>query len=608
MAPSLGCLCVDFVEDRNRSRLVAVFVALAMYLVVGSEFLRFSEPREIETVARVVVSSQMPVLAGLGPVFSERVPSVQVIGSSGDPYTHRRCPSITNATRCDENAPSYDPDYKEAVEVRVSVAALTYDVAPTRTLDCGTELAASLEGTLDALRVADACTPSLVYAAKDTNDQGQTFFTDFRVTSGPPARYTWRVTPGDGVEVQQQSVLASDTYAIHILGGGAEGLVADLGQPLPAQPQVLVTDYTGTPLANRTVIVWSSNVPNIFVSDKQHVGFSGQDTAAIGKLTYYIRGQSIALLSNTRAVTNAQGLATWEGLTIEAASSRYVYLNFYCDGVLASWNDPGLEPPISGQLLTPPVFIAPIYVRSPVDRIYQLPSGPPHSASLGASGGMGAPTVALPLDTPLDCATGGSTTVIEGDPLAETIRVRVGTMNASGAFVPQEGVTLLALMHTASGYVLPNLFSPDNSLLRTADPPRALAPLKRLTNAVSTRSGAGGVATFPLLGFSLDGREDFSHDASEAYKATHHRIAFCSAGNGGLGPERGCALSCPITVLSRLAEIEWASYPLVLRSLRSAVRGTPTLPRSPPCRHSKAISRPLARYSGAHSMAVVNGG
>ena len=543
---------------------MAVFVALAMYLVVGAEFLRFTTPPEIETAARVVVSSQMPVLAGIGPVFSERVPSIQVIASSGNPYTVRRCPSVIDTARCDENMPDYDPEYQEGVDVNVSVSAIAYDVEPTRTLNCDTELATSLAGTLDALRVADPCTPMLVYAGNQTNDQGQAFFRDFRVASGPPARYTWRLTPGDGVEVTQQSSLVSETYSIDVQGG-ASGVVATLGQPLSSQPRVIVRDYRGTPLADRTVVVWSSNVPNIFVSSQPHVGFSAQDTAAVGKLTHYVRGQDIALLSGNRAVTDADGVATWEALTIEAASSRFVYLNFYCDGVIASWNNPDLRPPISGQLLPPPAFVPPIYALSLVDEMYQLPSAPPPDAS-GSGGGVGVPS--LSLDTPLTCSPGTTTTVLEGDPLDETIRVRVGR-SASGAFVPEQGVTLLALMHTASGYVLPNLFRPDNSLLRSANPPRVLSSLKRLTNAVSTPSDADGVATFPRLGFSLEGREDATSAAAGYETATHHRIAFCTAGTGGLGSERGCTLSCPITVMSRLAEIEWAAFPQVVRALRS---------------------------------------
>ena len=245
--------------------------------------------------------------------------------------------------------------------------------------------------------------------------------------------------------------------------------MATLGQPLFSQPRVIVRDYRGTPLADRTVVVWSSNVPNIFVSSQPHVGFSAQDTADVGKLTHYVRGQDIALLSGNRAVTDADGVATWEALTIEAASSRFVYLNFYCDGVIASWNNPDLRPPISGQLLPPPAFVPPIYALSLVDEMYQLPSRtpPPDASGSGEEGAVAVARHAAHVqprhhhDRP------------RGRPLDETIRVRVGRLHP--APLSRSRRTLLALMHTASGYVLPNLFRPDNSLLRSANR-RAFSP------------------------------------------------------------------------------------------------------------------------------------
>ena len=46
-----GVMCIDLVEDQMRSRLVAVFAALAAYLIVGSDFIRFSAPPQDETAA-----------------------------------------------------------------------------------------------------------------------------------------------------------------------------------------------------------------------------------------------------------------------------------------------------------------------------------------------------------------------------------------------------------------------------------------------------------------------------------------------------------------------------------------------------------------------------
>ena len=48
-----GCslMCFDLIEDQMRSRMVAVFVALILYLVVGSDLIRFSTPPEGAPVA-----------------------------------------------------------------------------------------------------------------------------------------------------------------------------------------------------------------------------------------------------------------------------------------------------------------------------------------------------------------------------------------------------------------------------------------------------------------------------------------------------------------------------------------------------------------------------
>ena len=51
--PERKILCVDFVEDRMRCRLVAVFVAFAMYLVVGAELIRTTRQQPVETAGTI---------------------------------------------------------------------------------------------------------------------------------------------------------------------------------------------------------------------------------------------------------------------------------------------------------------------------------------------------------------------------------------------------------------------------------------------------------------------------------------------------------------------------------------------------------------------------
>ena len=319
---STRLLCVDFVEDRNRSRLVALFICLALYLVVGSELIRQGADEKLETVGRLVISSGLPSRATLGPYFSDRAPGVKVVSTSGTSFATRRCPLVTDADRCDPASARYVADYKEPVTVALRVADLKYDNAPAKTLNCASDVARSLAGTLEALRVADACTPVLAHAINATNDDGLAIFPALAVTSGPSARYTVELSAGDGVQVNAEVVLESAVNAIVVTVSGG-GLVAQPGVPIPTQPSVKVVDANGAPLANRTVVVWSSEVPNIFRADSpQRTGFTGQDVSDEGKLKAYIRGQSIALLKGTRAVTDGDGIATWSDLTITAASSR----------------------------------------------------------------------------------------------------------------------------------------------------------------------------------------------------------------------------------------------------------------------------------------------
>ena len=53
---------------------------------------------------------------------------------------------------------------------------------------------------------------------------------------------------------------------VQVLNSGA-GRVLTLGVPLSLQPRVRVVDAQGQPLPNRTVVVYSSGVPNIYRAD-----------------------------------------------------------------------------------------------------------------------------------------------------------------------------------------------------------------------------------------------------------------------------------------------------------------------------------------------------
>ena len=134
-----------------------------------------------------------------------------------------------------------------------------------------------------------------------------------------------------------------------------------------------------------------------------------------------------------------------------------------------------------------------------------------------------------------------------------------------------------------------------------------LTELKRLTGAVSTPSDSDGVATFADLGFTREGRADLPGTLNES--RTLHRVAFCTPGLFGSGDLRGCTLSCPFSVRSRLATIEWSVAPSTIRSFNSparavspgeSVRGNAplrSLPATPVVRLLDADGRGLPSYT-----------
>ena len=93
------------------------------------------------------------------------------------------------------------------------------------------------------------------------------------------------------------------------------------GVPFALQPTAFVLDTQFSPSANRTVTIFASEFPNFFRPWE-----TGGKTA-----THHLRGQNYALLDGVTAITDANGVATWERLTLIASSSKFLYLFFYCD-------------------------------------------------------------------------------------------------------------------------------------------------------------------------------------------------------------------------------------------------------------------------------------
>ena len=59
---------------------------------------------------------------------------------------------------------------------------------------------------------------------------------------------------------------------------------------------------------------------------------------------HHPRGQNYALLSGDVSLpSDENGIAVFTDVTLVASSSKYLYLMFYCDGAVASWNSPLLR-------------------------------------------------------------------------------------------------------------------------------------------------------------------------------------------------------------------------------------------------------------------------
>lgn len=202
-------MCVDLVEDRMRSRVVAVFVAFAMYLTFGAELIKSTTEHRLEGAGNIILSSTLPSFGYLGPTFHERATAVTVISTLGNAFTQRVCPNLA-ADICAQNASHVEP-----VHVNASIVRLDYEIVPTATLNCATEHLASSAGTLDNAMVADACTPVLEAATNTTDDTGTARFPQMAVSSGPPARYTISFGAGEGVTVTAVTRLESQVVDSH---------------------------------------------------------------------------------------------------------------------------------------------------------------------------------------------------------------------------------------------------------------------------------------------------------------------------------------------------------------------------------------------------------
>lgn len=137
------------------------------------------------------------------------------------------------------------------------------------------------------------------------------------------------------------------------------------------QPRLRVLSEDGTPLAALTVIAFAWHTPYFFnVSCMAVPGVPCSNT-----LSHHMRGQNYAQFepSTASVITDTEGVASFTNLTVRSASSKYLYVFFYCGGVVAPWNDPSLQPK-PPFLPRPPKYVRPIYIDGSVRTIQPLGS------------------------------------------------------------------------------------------------------------------------------------------------------------------------------------------------------------------------------------------
>ena len=594
---SIAFAPIDLVEDRMRSRLVSVAIMFCMYLVIGSEFLLYQNPSIYELVGKVSFSSQLPSITDIGPNLTAdlqqqpRPAGVLVVSNLGVAFHERRC-SRSPRGYIDAATCASDPGYREPVAVSTSVNRITYASVPRNTLDCrngpGEARAPALINTLPNMMIDAACTPVLAGATAHVSaDTGTASFDELRVVSGPAAMYTFQFKTFDlppGSEIFAQSILTGRVGEIRIEVGPPARLQVTVGEPFSVQPSVFVSDAVGNPVAGAVVTAFASEYPNFYQAWVPEEQKSSKDDGAV---LHHVRGQCYALLGGvTSSVTGADGIASWHNLSVTAAASKYLYLFFFSEGAVASWSDADLKLPLPGRTTRPPRYVAPVYVYSPVESVVQL-----------AATGLDA--LGCPADDEPVSATSSHWKIAEGPPMDAEASTsfpyaqRVRVTDAAGN--PVAGVVVLAILHTARGYQLPLLARPENWRLKSVRSDLNIPEAKQLHNAASEPSDADGVAVFPSLYFGSRGEPDVSVNTLEHFESDRvHRIAFCTAGGWGAAADptllEGCALSCPVAVVSRVAAIEWSAQPEVLRSSRApdnalmAGERLDTLPATPAVR------------------------
>ena len=613
-----GMACLDLVEDRQRARLIGVMMIFSFYVLLQSALQSSSDPAPDPIVGEFAFSSTLPSEATTFQVLTHPV-KLYVKSDNGSAMAFQ--PVFGHVSRVIQAAPpaySLDCDSSRLDEVAGTLHEMQRRQACTPRIDlCSLEngsnpicdevtnftlITGRLPVTGHRLPVGprgaalpqalanDSAYELVVNASNATSHEntvmvranavGVASFDGLVVKGAATSRLEFSFTAGDGSHKSSSMRVVPDVQILAVDRASmpeqlrnndySNGPYVEVGKPFEdherlGAPAVYVMDVLGNPLRNRTVVAFGWQHPNFFASwVPENFAEKYLPSKSPGATRHHLRGQGYVMLDNAVSLPSDEtGRAIFQGLTVRAASTRFLYLMFYCDGVIANWQDPNMRP-LSTGLPEPQRYVSPLYIRSPVTQIQLVDRG-------------GNPVDCSHLDKP-DYSyfyPEGITPMNEETPPDEPFYVAV--KGSEGAIA---GVEVMAVVYKAGVTTFPFLEEPNGD--NFFDSVGTLyAGQKRLRNAISTPSDEHGIASFPFIMWTSRGVGDRGYPLNTANYSDDnpftnrrrvlryteaHRIAFCTPGftsnssTDSLSPE-GCALSCPIPVKSRVASIRWAAQP-----------------------------------------------
>ena len=238
------------------------------------------------------------------------------------------------------------------VIVTASVVQITHPVAPINAPDCGNQPNADCQinkGSMPCKMIETACTPKLEGEVVATDETGTATFSSLAIRSGPAATYLLRFDGADGVSTHSLVSVAPRVSVIMPQDPQVGvNMHVEPGVPFATQPKVLLLGEDDKPVKNAIVTVFASENLNYFQDFRRE---SDKASRSAGTALHHPRGQNYALLSGDVSLpSDENGIAEFTNVTLIASSSKYLYLMFYCDGAVASWNNPQLTAPSPGAV------------------------------------------------------------------------------------------------------------------------------------------------------------------------------------------------------------------------------------------------------------------